>query len=82
MVNLPKRVRLAFYAGLGAVVLAEIAAPHVFEGEVHFGFERLPAWGSLYGLVSCVVIIVASKLLGHAWLARPENHYDPSAKKP
>jgi hypothetical protein len=43
---------------------------------VHFWFEDLPAWGSLYGLAACVAIIVVSKLLGHLWLSRPENYYD------
>jgi hypothetical protein len=42
----------------------------------HFGFEDFPAWGSLYGLISCVVIIVGSKALGKLWLSRPENYYD------
>ena len=35
-----------------------------------------PAWGSLYGLVSCVAIIVVSKLIGKAWLMRSEAYYD------
>ena len=42
----------------------------------HFWFEDLPAWGSIYGLVSCVVIIVVSKLLGKLWLMRREDYYD------
>jgi hypothetical protein len=42
----------------------------------HFWFERIPAWGSLYGLASCVAIIVVSKFLGKAWLMRGEDYYD------
>jgi hypothetical protein len=42
----------------------------------HFWFEWIPAWGSLYGLASCVAIIVVSKFLGKAWLMRPEDYYD------
>jgi hypothetical protein len=45
-------------------------------GGAHFWFEDIPAWGSIYGLVACVVIIVASKLLGKLWLTRPEAYYD------
>ena len=43
----------------------------------HFWFEWIPAWGSLYGLVSCVAIIVVSKFLGKTWLMRREDYYDP-----
>ena len=42
----------------------------------HFWFESIPAWGSLYGLVSCVAIIVVSKFLGKVWLTRGEDYYD------
>jgi hypothetical protein len=42
----------------------------------HFWFEWIPAWGSLYGLVSCVAIIAVSKFLGKVWLMRGEDYYD------
>ena len=42
----------------------------------HFSFEDFPAWGSLYGLLSCVAIIVVSKLIGKLWLMHREDHYD------
>ena len=45
-------------------------------GEHHFDFEGWPAWGSLYGLVSCVAIILVSKLIGKVWLMRREDYYD------
>jgi hypothetical protein len=48
----------------------------VHTDHAHFAFEDLPAWGSLYGLVSCVVIIVVSKLLGRLGLVRREDYYD------
>ena len=41
-----------------------------------FWFEWIPAWGSLYGLASCVAIIVVSKFLGKVWLMRREDYYD------
>ena len=80
--NLEDPVRLArikrwFYAGLAVVALAEIVLPRVFPaGESHFPFEDFPASGSLYGFVSCVAIIVVSKLIGKLWLMRREDHYD------
>ena len=71
-----KRLTRAFYASLVVLALAEIVVPHLVEQDhAHFAFEDLPAWGSLYGLVSCVVIIVASKLLGKVWLSRPEIYW-------
>lgn len=42
----------------------------------HFSFEWFPVWGSLYGLASCVAIIVVSKFLGKVWLMRREDYYD------
>ena len=45
-------------------------------GHPHFWFEWIPAWGSLYGLASCMAIIIVSKFIGKAWLMRREDFYD------
>lgn len=71
------RIKRWFYIGLAAVALAEIVLPRLFHGEhPHFRFESWPAFGSFYGLVSCVAIIVVSKFIGKVWLMRREDHYD------
>lgn len=71
------RIRRRFYVVLGVIALAEIVLPRIFPGgEHHFEFEGWPAWGSLYGLVSCAAIILVSKLIGKVWLMRRENYYD------
>jgi len=71
------RIRRWFYAGLAVVTLAEIVLPRIFPGgESEFWFEDFPAWGSLYGLFSCIAIIVVSKLIGKLWLMRGEDYYD------
>ena len=71
------RLKGWFYVGLAVVALAEIVLPFIFPGgHPHFSFESFPAWGSLYGLISCMAIIVVSKLIGKAWLTRREDHYD------
>ena len=83
------RIKRWFYVSLAAVALAEIVLPLVFyllrvvfDAEIfrvhspHFWFEWIPAWGSLYGLASCVVIIIVSKFLGKVWLMRKEDYYD------
>ena len=71
------RIKRWFYVGLAVAAVAEIVVlvvPH--EKEHHFPIESWPAFGSIYGLVSCVVIIVGSKLLGKVWLMRREDYYD------
>jgi hypothetical protein len=66
-----------FYVSLGAIVIAEIAAPYVLHDDhIYFPFENLPAWGSVYGLISCLLIIIVSKWLGKMFLERDENYYD------
>ena len=71
------RIKRWFYLGLALVALADIILPRVFDGEhPHFSFERIPAWGSLYGLASCAAIIIVSKLIGKVWLMRREDYYD------
>ena len=72
-----RRIKRWFYIGLVVVAGAEIVLPLLLHGgEHHFSFESWPAFGSLYGLLSCVAIIVLSKLIGKAWLMRRENYYD------
>ena len=71
------RIRRSFYAGLAVAAIADIVLPLVFGGgESHFAFEDFPAWGSLYGFISSVAIIVVSKLIGKLWLMRREDYYD------
>jgi hypothetical protein len=71
------RIKRWFYVGLVVIALAEIVLPLIFHAHgPHFSFENTPAWGSIYGLASCVAIIVVSKLIGKAWLMRREDYYD------
>jgi hypothetical protein len=69
------RLKRGFYIGLVVILLAEIVLTLAFPGHPHFGFE-FAGWGSLYGLISCVVIIVVSKFIGKLFLMRGEDHYD------
>ena len=72
-----KRVKRVGLASLVVFFLLEILVVNVLHlGHPHFGFENFPGFGSLYGLISCVLIIVVSKLLGKLWLMRPEDYYD------
>jgi hypothetical protein len=70
-------VRRWLYGGLAVIAIVETAGPGLLYHEpAHFWFEDLPAWGSLYGFVACVLIIEASKLVGKLFLMRRENYYD------
>ena len=71
------RIKRWFYVGLVLIVLADVILPRVFHSQhSHFSFERFPAWGSLYGLASCMAIILVSKYIGKKWLMRREDYYD------
>jgi hypothetical protein len=72
-----RRLKLLAYTILIGIAVAEAVLPHIFHGgESHFAFEDFPAWGSTYGFISCVTIIVVSKLIGKLWLMRREDYYD------
>jgi hypothetical protein len=72
-----RRIKRCLVSALATLAAAEAAVPLLFEMDhAHFWFEDIPAWGSLYGLVSCLAIIVASKILGKLWLTRSESYYD------
>jgi hypothetical protein len=79
------KIKRWFYVSLVVIFLAEAALavaqkvrPEMFGGDehAHFWFEGVPGWGSFYGLLSCVVIIIVSKLIGKMWLMRREDYYD------
>jgi len=73
-----KWLKLVFYVTLVLVAVAEVVLPIVFHDEAHhhFAFEGWPAFGSAYGFISCVLIILVSKFIGKLWLMRKEDHYD------
>ena len=78
------RIKFCCYVGLVVVALAECALtlaqkvlPNMFHSEHHdFWFDRVWAWGSLYGFISCLAIIIVSKIIGKVWLMRREDYYD------
>jgi hypothetical protein len=72
-----RRIKRGFYVALAAFALGEVAGPSIAGTDhAHFRFEDIPAWGSAYGLVSCLLIVIVSKVLGKLWLTRPETYYD------
>jgi hypothetical protein len=41
-----------------------------------FWWEEVPVFYALYGFFGCVLIVIASKWLGHYVLQRPEDYYE------
>jgi hypothetical protein len=68
-----KRLWLYFYISLALVLGADFLVSHE---EGHFIWERFIGFGAVYGFVSCVLIIVVSKAVGHMGLMKPEDYYD------
>ncbi len=65
--------RRLFYAVLAALVLMDLLLPK--KAGLPW-WEALTGFSALYGFISCVLIIVVSKLVGHAGLMKRENYYD------
>ena len=67
-----RRLRIGFYAVLVLTVVPDFFLhKHVLFSPV----EAWPGFYALFGFISCVVIILVSKLLGFV-LKRPEDYYD------
>lgn len=60
---------LVIMAGL---VIADLMIPSAYQRYV---WDGVGGFGALYGLASCVLIIVVSKALGYAFLYKPEDYY-------
>ena len=59
-----------------AVILAGLTALDlVIKKKSHFHFEDWVGFGSWYGFIACVVLVVGSKALG-AFLKRKDTYYD------
>ena len=43
-------------------------------------WQHLPLFSAAFGLIGCVVIIVASKAIGHHWLQKKEDYYGRNEK--
>ncbi len=69
-----KSRRRVFYLVLALIVIADFLVSRE-HGE--YFWERLPGWSALYGLGSCVALILVSKFLGHqVGLMRREDYYE------
>lgn len=65
---------------LGIVLIVLIILEYLFFKMHHpiFPWHHLPGLNAVIGLVSCIVVVLASKALGAAGLQRPEEPDDES----
>ena len=68
-----KIVKKIAYGILVLLILADFIIPR---HGIHFFGDKVPGFWSLFGIISCVLIIVASKWIGQNWLMRDEDYYD------
>ena len=68
-----KTVKKLAYGILVLLIVADFIIPR---HEIHFFGDKIPGFWSLFGFISCALIIVVSKWLGHHWLMRDEDYYD------
>lgn len=66
-----------FCLGLLLLALLEIFIPR----DPYFWFDGLPGFYSVFGLVSCILIIIICKALGKHWLMVKEDYYDVNGEK-
>ena len=68
-----KTVKKLAYGILVLLIAADFIIPR---HEIHFFGDKVPGFWSLFGFISCALIIVVSKWLGQHWLMRDEDYYD------
>ncbi len=64
---------------LGYICLLLVFASDFFVHREHaeYIWDKIPGWGAFYGFVSCVIIILGSKFLGHqGGIMQDEDYYD------
>lgn len=73
MVNNTKTLERIAYVILALTVVLDLFIPR---DHVYFFWDDIPGFSAVYGFISCILIIIVSKALGHYWLSRPEDYYD------
>jgi purine-cytosine permease-like protein len=69
-----KQLKKIGYIALVIVVVADFL---VHRAHAIYIWDKTPGWGALYGFVSCVVIILVSKFIGHqGGIMKKEDYYD------
>jgi hypothetical protein len=64
---------------LGYIALIITFASDFFVHREHavYIWDKIPGWGAFYGFISCVLIIIISKFIGHqGGIMKKEDYYD------
>ena len=62
------------YVSLVAVFISDF---FVHRDHAIYIWDKIPGWGAFYGFVSCVIIILVSKFIGHqGGIMKREDYYD------
>jgi len=61
--------------GYLALVLVFVSDFFVHREHAEYLWDKIPGWGAFYGFISCVVIILVSKFLGHHGIMQGEDYY-------
>lgn len=64
------------YICLVMSVLAGLLVQFFTPFHADFMWQEIPGFSAIYGFSGCVIIIVASKTLGHYWLQKEEDYYE------
>ncbi len=70
----PATVRKLWIGG-GAVLLLTVLLQLLIPVKGYFGIDSWFGFGAGFGFLSCVLMVIAAKLLG-AILKRPDDYYD------
>ncbi len=66
-------MKVLFAIVLGIVLLSDFL---VHRHHPSFIWDTIPGFSAVYGFVSCILIVVVSKFIGHRGLMKKEDYYD------
>ncbi|WP_136806892.1 hypothetical protein [Desulfosediminicola flagellatus] len=70
----PQAVKQTCYGGIALIMLWSVIA--VDTHHAHTWLEKIPFFWSLFGLISCVVLIFVATWFGKSGIQTRENYYD------
>ena len=70
-----KNLFRAFYVCLFVVALAELFVLLFLHPQTAFWWEEIPEFNALYGFLSCAILILVAKALGHG-LKEEVDYYE------
>lgn len=78
IVNTDKaKLKKVFVIALILIAGLEILTVNILHlGHGHFWFEDLPAFGSGYGFISCLIIIILAKFVLAPMVGKKEDYYE------